>query len=160
LKEIERSILFDCKGKAVNRHYVEEQGDMMAEHIAGFYHQENQLPNLYVITPFTAVKEGVRQAVKKRLKESVPKNKLQVWLKTAVGTVHTFQGKEADTVYVITGTDAESDGAANWSCVKPNLLNVDVTRAKKQFYVIGNYERVKNKQFYKTIIENIGEIER
>ncbi|MDA7025098.1 hypothetical protein PJ311_00575 [Bacillus sp. CLL-7-23] len=37
---------------------------------------------------------------------------LNDWLKNSVGRVHTFQGKEADIVYLVTGTD--ENGAANW----------------------------------------------
>lgn len=72
-------------------------------------------------------------------------------LARSVGIVHTFQGKEADIVYFVTGTDAQTDGAANWSCIKPNLLNVAATRAKKEFYVVGDLARFKTKQHYDVI---------
>ncbi len=39
-------------------------------------------------------------------------------------------------MYFVIGTD-NTQVAVNWSCEKPNLLNVAVTRAKKEFYVIG-----------------------
>ncbi|WP_240501926.1 AAA domain-containing protein [Bacillus sp. MUM 13] len=76
-------------------------------------------------------------------------------MKNSVGTVHTFQGKEAEIVYLVTGTDEKGDGAANWSCSKPNLINVAVTRAKNEFYVIGDYKRFSKKPYYASIVENI-----
>jgi hypothetical protein len=59
-----------------------------------------------------------------------------------VGTVHTFQGKEADAVvdwghgYVL--------GARRWAGHPPNLLNVAVTRAKRRIYVIGKRDAWKD----------------
>lgn len=77
--------------------------------------------------------------------------KVSDWIKNSIGTVHTFQGKEAKKVYFVIGTDNNQDGAVNWSCAKPNLLNVAVTRAKKEFYIIGDKERIKSKPYYNVI---------
>lgn len=60
------------------------------------------------------------------------------------------------TVFFVTGTDQNTDGAANWSCSKPNLLNVAVTRAKDEFYIVGDYDRFKNKEYYAEIVKNVG----
>lgn len=53
-----------------------------------------------------------------------------------VGTVHTTQGKEADVVIMVLGGGKE--GARKWAALKPNLLNVAVSRAKERLYVVGN----------------------
>ena len=63
--------------------------------------------------------------------------KLKKWCDKRIGTVHTFQGKEEDTVLLVLGADREHSGAAQWAASKPNLLNVAITRAKRRFYVIG-----------------------
>ena len=55
-----------------------------------------------------------------------------------VGTVHTFQGKEAKIVYLVLGADSESKGAAYWAVSEPNIMNVAATRAKEEFYIIGD----------------------
>ncbi|MGN7311070.1 AAA domain-containing protein [Alkalicoccobacillus gibsonii] len=55
-----------------------------------------------------------------------------------VGTVHTFQGKEAKIVYFVLGADSDSSGAARWAVSDPNMMNVAATRAKEEFYIIGN----------------------
>jgi hypothetical protein len=54
------------------------------------------------------------------------------------GTIHTFQGKEADIVLLILGATADQIRARNWVAATPNMLNVAVTRARHRLYVIGN----------------------
>lgn len=84
-------------------------------------------------------------------KINVDREIINKWINKSIGTVHTFQGKEAQKVYFVVGTDNTQDGAVNWSCEKPNLLNVAVTRAKKEFYVIGDLQRIQSKPFYEII---------
>ncbi|WP_046174954.1 DEAD/DEAH box helicase [Domibacillus indicus] len=154
-----KSTWYDCKGTAVHRQFVKEQGELVGEHIAKLWENADRPPNVYIISPFTAVKEGIKKILRSRLKEAqISKEEINNWLKKSVGTVHTFQGKEADIVYFVTGTDENSDGAANWSCSKPNLINVAVTRAKKEFYIIGDYRRFSSKPYYSSIIEAVDEI--
>ncbi len=145
----------NCVGKVNTAQYVVEQGEYVAQVIFDLYKKHNQLPNLFVITPFTAVKEGIQRAIRRKLKP-LQIQKLKEWLDGSVGTVHTFQGKEADIVYFVTGTDDQTEGAANWTCSKPNLLNVAVTRAKREFYVVGDLKRFKNKKYYDMIVHFMG----
>ena len=56
------------------------------------------------------------------------------------GTIHSFQGKEAEVVILVLGTDIGAVEARNWVAESPNMLNVAVTRAKDRLYVIGNRE--------------------
>lgn len=55
-----------------------------------------------------------------------------------IGTVHTFQGKEANEVIFLLGCDnsREAEGAIKW--VNKNIVNVAATRAKFRLYVIGD----------------------
>jgi hypothetical protein len=47
------------------------------------------------------------------------------FLKTHVGTVHTMQGKEADVVILVLGTDpSPGKGVVDWASRTVNLLNV------------------------------------
>lgn len=152
IKKIGRSQWYDCSGKAVQSQYVEEQGDFIAGKIRSHFaelEEGESAPSVFVITPFTAVKEGLKNLLKQQLKAEIPG--IEKWAERAVGTVHTFQGKEADIVYFVTGTDAQTDGAAEWTCSKPNLINVAVTRAKKEFYVVGDLKRFQSKDYYKVI---------
>lgn len=131
----------------------------MVDHIITLWEKPSDPPNVYIISPFTAVKDSIKKLLKERLKNrNISTEVVNDWLKSSVGTVHTFQGKEADIVYFVIGTDENSDGAANWSCSKPNLINVAVTRAKKEFYVIGDYKRFSKKSYYVSIVENVDEV--
>ncbi len=144
----------DCSGKVSSAQYVKEHAEYVAQVIWDKFHEKNTLPDLFVITPFTAVKDGLKQTIRQKLKP-LQISKLNEWINESVGTVHTFQGKEAEIVYFITGTDEQTEGAANWTCSKPNLLNVAVTRAKKEFYVVGDIKRFRHKNYYDKIVHYI-----
>ena len=64
----------------------------------------------------------------------------------AVGTIHTMQGKEADIVILVLGSS--NGGQRVWAAEKPNLLNLAVSRAKRQLYVIGNCDLWKRQQYF------------
>ncbi|WP_017471476.1 DEAD/DEAH box helicase [Amphibacillus jilinensis] len=154
-----KGVWLDCKGSAIEDQFVKEQGDLVADHVVELWKKTSGPPNAYIISPFTAVKKRIKKILEERLTNmNISKEILNDWLKNSVGTVHTFQGKEADIVYLVTGTDENSDGAANWSCSKPNLINVAVTRAKEELYVIGDYNRFSKKPNYSTLTENIAEV--
>ena len=142
---------FDSSGKASTAQYVPAHGELVVRKFKEHVKESAKLPSLFIITPFTAVKKGLKEAFEKD-KEVMALSGIKKWLDSSIGTVHTFQGKEADIVYFITGTDKETDGAAEWSCQQPNLLNVAATRAKKEFYVIGEKTRFSTKKYYKEII--------
>jgi hypothetical protein len=82
---------------------------------------------VFVITPFRSVVE----ACGGRLKQLYGVD---------CGTIHSFQGKEAEVVILVLGTGAGAIDARNWVAESPNMLNVAVTRAKERLYVIGNRE--------------------
>lgn len=64
------------------------------------------------------------------------------------GTVHTFQGKEADTVFLVLGTCADNGDARSWASARPNLLDVAVTRATKHLIVIGNKDLWRTQNYF------------
>ena len=66
--------------------------------------------------------------------------KVRKWIKSNIGTVHSFQGKEADGVILCLGLDKTKMSAATWVSEKPNLLNVALTRAKNRFVAIGDQD--------------------
>ncbi len=89
----------------------------------------DKLAKVFVISPFRKVKNACAARLKKADFTSVE-----------CGTVHTFQGKEAEIVFLVLGTapGQAGAGARTWASGKPNLLNVAITRAKCRLYVIGN----------------------
>ncbi|WP_158913266.1 DEAD/DEAH box helicase [Caulobacter sp. S45] len=96
-------------------------------------------PDLYVVTPFVQVADGLRRMIRESpvLGSAIPD--LDRWRYERVGTIHTVQGREAEVVIFVLGApNADQTGARAWAGKEPNLLNVAVTRAKETVYVVGN----------------------
>ena len=91
---------------------------------------------IYVITPF----RNVAYQLSRKLKEINFTRYDDNGKPTNVGTVHTFQGKEAKIVFLVLGADDRSKQAASWAMgnSNPNIMNVAATRAKEEFYIIGD----------------------
>lgn len=138
------SCWWDVGGHASNRQYVVEQGDALI-HLLMDSFKKMKTPDLYVISPFREVIAQVQELVMKDptlgefFKQKFRAIPLQQWVRQAIGTVHTFQGKQAAVVFFILGADKSTLGAIDWASRKPNLLNVAVTRAQSRFYIIGDY---------------------
>ncbi|MDY2981716.1 MAG: DEAD/DEAH box helicase [Fusobacterium sp.] len=172
-KKTGKSEWISVKGNVKGKQYVEEQGQKLLERIKEHWKNlEKESPSVYIITPFTEVKSEIKKLLKKELlkdeeikevlkrkinkeDEKEIRNIIESWIEVSIGTVHTFQGKEANIVYFVCGGDESTEGAINWSCSKPNLLNVAVTRAKKEFYIIGDKDLISPKQYYNIIAQKI-----
>lgn len=96
--------------------------------------------DLYIITPFRIVAQRLRERL------SVPgvlnrwTNKPWEWTRDHIGTVHTVQGREADSVIFVLGAALPTQGGARgWAGGAVNLLNVAVTRAQENIYVVGSH---------------------
>lgn len=132
-------------------HFVKEQGEKVCEILEeAFCKDEN--PKLYIISPFKSVIHGMRSAVREYSRQNRDSSlnrssRLEDWLSENLGTVHTFQGKEANEVIFLLGCDGSraAEGAVRW--VNSNLVNVAVTRAKYRLYVIGDIRVWKNNQY-------------
>lgn len=128
------------KEKGNKNHFVEAQADKVCE-ILEIAFSKSDNPNLYIISPFTSVVREMKTYVKKYVKNTAGTSLSRCesgWISKNIGTVHTFQGKEANEVIFILGCDKsrEARGAIKW--VNPNIVNVAVTRAKYRLYVIGD----------------------
>jgi hypothetical protein len=147
------SAWIDISGRVAGRQTVPEQIVFVAQLLGATYAEFKQLPDLYVISPFKEVKENLVREMKQSRQiwgeASRPlDSKLGGWLKARIGTVHTFQGKEEDSVIMVLGTDARTQGAARWAASKPNILNVALTRAKRRFYMVGDRSLWAGQQFF------------
>ncbi len=138
-KEYGKTGWFDVGGTANNK-YVEEQGEFLLQKLREMIKNNPKILDkkekdvIYVITPFSNVAYRLSQKLRKihftRYDEhGKPTN---------VGTVHTFQGKEAPIVFFVLGADQQSSGAARWAVTEANIMNVAATRAKEEFYIIGD----------------------
>lgn len=131
-------------------YFVEEQGACAAKIVFEAFEKnadENAgIPNLYVITPFKSVVSGFQEYLKQEYAKkyeagssksnAVKKDAFDEFIKRSVGTVHSFQGKEADEVIFMLGCGKKSSGAVSW--VSANIVNVAASRAKYRLYVIGD----------------------
>lgn len=99
-----------------------------------------QDPDIYIITPFRIVANELRRRIEQ---EAGLFQRLGVdgdeWLRNRVGTIHTFQGKEAEAVIAVLGAPmVAQQGARRWAASTPNIFNVMVSRAKQSLYVVGS----------------------
>ncbi|NUJ09637.1 AAA domain-containing protein [Bacillus paranthracis] len=120
-------------------HYIPEQGQKAIE-IANKFTQNNPGKDCYIISPFVSVVQKLKQ-----INKNAVENK-----KIEIGTVHTFQGKEAPLVILVLGVDDQRTGPLDWASSTPNLLNVAASRAKKYFVVIGNSDTWGKKEYFDT----------
>lgn len=148
---------FDIAGDVSDKHFVPDQAAQVARMLAPHIAKTGEPPSVYVISPFKAVARGLQDALANTLDATAfgGASALRDWLKARVGTVHTFQGKEEDSVILVLGLSAESPGAAEWASAKPNLLNVALTRAKKRVYVVGSTEIWGSKKYFSEASEQL-----
>jgi superfamily I DNA and/or RNA helicase len=142
------SCWIDIYGTCQGQHWVPQQGDEVIKLLTQVVETQKALPSLYVISPFKSVsfklQDLLRRAKGRWAKEI---DGVEEWIRRSVGTVHTFQGKEADAVILVLGADEGSPGATRWASSIPNILNVAATRAKYRFYIVGS-KKLWSKQRY------------
>ena len=121
--------------------YIKVQGQIAFELIQKLRARNAEFKDIFIITPFTSVAQGFRtymQSINDDVVNWSDKDNKSGWLKDNIGTVHTFQGKEAKVVIYMLGcqSDSSANGAIKW--VNANNVNVAFTRAKEYIYVIGD----------------------
>ena len=121
--------------------YIEVQGQIAFELIQKLRARNTKFKDIFIITPFTTVAYGFKkymESISDDIVNWTDKDNKSGWLKDNIGTVHTFQGKEAKVVIYMLGcqSDGSANGAIKW--VNANNVNVAFTRAKEYVYVIGD----------------------
>ena len=121
--------------------YIQVQGQIAFELIQKLRARNAEFKDIFIITPFTSVAHGFKtymQSISDNIVNWTDKDNKSGWLKDNIGTVHTFQGKEAKVVIYMLGcqSDGTANGAIKW--VNANNVNVSFTRAKEYIYVIGD----------------------
>ncbi|HEY4786031.1 MAG TPA: AAA domain-containing protein [Bacteroidales bacterium] len=132
-------------GAVDGRHWVNEHGKKVLEILKDEIEYSKGFPDVFAITPFSEIRfklkgllfNPVLQEVR-RYDSRITYEDVSEWIDSHIGTVHTFQGKQAEGVILCLGLDQKTKGAANWASNKPNLLNVALTRAKYRFVAIGD----------------------
>lgn len=121
--------------------WVEAEGQLIAAAIATLGAVLPAPPDLYVICPFKTPAGRLRAVLRDTpaVLPGLAASVRQEWISKRVGTVHTFQGKEAEAVILMLGAGRGAKaGSRSWAGRAPNLLNVAATRAKRALYVVGN----------------------
>ena len=133
------------KGGQGIKQYRESHGQSLLILLDRLLAENVKLESIYIITPFKAVKYAISELIEQRELKSwqvhspmLKRKEINEWQRRCIGTVHTFQGKENDMVILVLGCDEQNNGGAKWASSKPNLLNVALTRAKKNIFVIGD----------------------
>jgi hypothetical protein len=117
-----------------------EEGQVVMRMLRKLARAGVQNPDIYVICPFRVVAQEMRLLLRAepQLFELFGVD-ARKWLDERVGTIHTFQGKEAEAVIAVLGAPmAGEKGARQWAGGVPNILNVMASRAKSRLYVVGS----------------------
>lgn len=143
----------DSQGDCVLKQYKRELGEEVKALLLELAAHNGDLSSIYLITPFKAVKRELKEELRRSKSQLLSNSswtgkKFNDFLKNNVGTVHTFQGKENNTVILVLGCDERNSGGASWASSKPNLLNVAVTRAKKHLIIIGDIQVWCDKSYF------------
>ena len=144
-------------GAVRGRHWVPAQGERIREMILAELRHRKALPDVFIITPFNEIGKELRNLLREPLVQEVKKGlkvspeEINKWITTHIGTVHTFQGKQADGVILCLGLDDKTKGAVAWAAQKPNLLNVALTRAKYRFVAVGDEKVWLKAQYFKEL---------
>ncbi len=117
-------------------HYVKAQGEVVCDLLNKAFEKQER-PDIYIISPFTTVVSGIKDYLENHW-ETDPENKKYIVKDKRIGTVHTFQGKEAEEVIFLLGCDRGQDAAGAVRWVNNNIVNVAATRAKYRLYIVGD----------------------
>jgi len=131
---------FNVEGSSQEK-WCPEEGDFVAKMLMKACSNFGSDPEVFVISPFRIVAEKMRQRMRNEMNhlESHGIEDPNMWIASNIGTVHTFQGRESKAVILLLGASNPSqNGARSWATSNVNLLNVAVSRAKQNFYVVGN----------------------
>lgn len=121
--------------------WVNAEGRLIAAAISRLCQELPDPPDVYVISPFRMPARRLRALLldTPSVLTRLSKDERKKWVEKRVGTVHTFQGKEAEAVVLMLGAGrGAKPGSRAWAGETPNLLNVAATRAKRVMYVVGN----------------------
>jgi superfamily I DNA and/or RNA helicase len=125
----------DVGSRDSSGHWVPAEGEEFKRIVAALEALGFDLRRAIAIGPFRDVARGLARCVRRGSG-------------LTSGTIHTAQGKEADIVILVLGSDPRAELARQWAASKPNLLNVAVSRARRRLYVIGDRDRWKGQRYF------------
>lgn len=132
----------DVPSQSSQGHWVPAEGDEVDRILAHLGEVGFDLSQAMAIGPF--------RDVARRLEDRAREHR-----GLRAGTIHTAQGKEADIVILVLGSDPARDGARAWAASRPNLLNVAISRARRRLYVIGDREAWMRHRYFDLLAERL-----
>lgn len=125
--------------------WSDEEGAVVLELFEKLAEKNVRKPNIYLISPFKETAEKLKAFLRGSgilTDVGISQQSQFQWCNDHIGTVHTFQGKEAEAVILVLGaSDARKVNTRNWAGSTPNILNVAATRAKRVLYVVGDHDK-------------------
>ncbi|AEV96978.1 hypothetical protein A4D02_18585 [Niastella koreensis] len=140
-----KSCWVDVQGVLLETGNVLREEIDMLKTMVGEFSNAGHGKGIYVISPFRSVADYCKD----EFNTKIYKGNIEC------GTIHTFQGKESDIVFLVLGSHPKNNGARQWASAIPNMLNVAVTRAKKRLYVIGNRQLWSSCNYYDLLAKMI-----
>jgi hypothetical protein len=121
-------------------HWSPQEGEEASRLLRALFEKLSEPPpDVFFITPFRRIMLQLRERLSAELRDLGHGSTAYLWARENVGTIHTFQGKQAEAVVLVLGASSHhNQGARHWAGGRPNLLNVAVSRAKLRLYVLGN----------------------
>lgn len=132
----------DVAGTGSKGHWIPDEGKKLDQILTALAERGFDMSEVMVIAPFRSVAREVRD---------------RTWRYKGLtaGTIHTAQGKQADIVILVLGSDPQRPGARKWAASTPNLLNVAVSRAKRRLYVIGNRTEWSKQRYFDVMARSL-----
>ncbi|OED58995.1 AAA domain-containing protein [Acholeplasma laidlawii] len=127
--------LADVAGNSTNKTNSQKNtSEMEAIQIAEYIKKRGNF-NVGVITPFVNQSELIKNILNEYDLKHVE-----------VGTIHTFQGDEKDTIYFSSAiTSSTKQGTFDWIKNNVELINVATTRPKKELIIVGDAEEIRSR---------------
>lgn len=132
----------DVRSDASQGHWIPAEGDEVDRILAELEKISFDFSEAMAIGPFRDVARQLAQ---------------RAWRHPGLraGTIHTAQGREADVVILVLGSEPARDGARDWAASRPNLLNVAVSRARRRLYVIGDREAWMRHRYFDVLADRL-----
>jgi hypothetical protein len=134
----------DVPSHASHGHWIPAEGDQLDRLLALLATAGFDFAEVMAITPFRDVAQ--------RLYE---RRRARQYSRLKAGTIHTAQGKEADVVILVLGSDPTRHRARMWAASTPNLLNVAISRARRRLYVIGDREAWRSQRYFRALAKRL-----
>lgn len=154
------SCWFNIDGEADSK-WSPEEGEFALKLLTKIVSAVSLPPDIFIITPFRDVAFSFKRMLKNNksffnLLNILDEKLINTWLDNNIGTVHTFQGREAEIVIFMLGAPNSNQlGARKWATNSPNIINVAVSRAKRYLYVIGSYGAWSNIGYARDLANNL-----